>query len=301
MLCIFFTLRYAICVYIISVCSFSVISMCLDTEQYAVRVWHFINTVKHIHVHTQQEAERWWYRWKWEVIENRIYQQAGDYPHYHPSNTCTHTYTHLIKSLLHPHLYREHRNRCQLCVFWCVSSVARTVRECMCVCVRPSPASGCCTTHGGFRADMHLFKNITTCQDQRDAMWRAQEQWLVSSGCGHKAEALNLSLSRLSIQILGSGSLSPVSRPLSHVCMRSCLSRSVFVSPICVSGLHVDKRWLRFSLSSNTQSCSVSILIFLDHFCVACPFPLWREVCMAQVPLGGTWRCKILLHIYCML
>lgn len=156
----------------------------------------------------------------------------------------------------------------------------------MCVCVRPSPASGCCTTHGGFRADMHLFKNVTTCQDQRDAMWRAQEQWLVSSGCGHRAEALNLSLSRLSIQILGSGSLSPVSRPLSHVCMRSCLSRSVFVSPICISGLHVDKRWLRFSLSSNTQSCSVSILIFFRSFLCGLSFSIVERSLYGS---GPTW------------
>lgn len=42
-------------------------------------------------MYTQQEAERWWYRWKREVIGKRIYQQARDYPHYHPSNTCTHT------------------------------------------------------------------------------------------------------------------------------------------------------------------------------------------------------------------
>lgn len=45
-------------------------------------------------------------------MKGRIYQQADDYPRYHPCNT----YTHLIKSLLLPHLYWEHWNRCQLCV-----------------------------------------------------------------------------------------------------------------------------------------------------------------------------------------
>lgn len=55
----------------------SVISVCVDI-QYAVRVWHCINALKHIHVHTQLEAERWWYRWKWEVIEDTIYHQADD-------------------------------------------------------------------------------------------------------------------------------------------------------------------------------------------------------------------------------
>lgn len=47
-----------------------------------------------------------------------------------------HTHTHIsLKSVQHPHLYQEHRNRCQLCMCWCVSSVACMEQECN-VCVR---------------------------------------------------------------------------------------------------------------------------------------------------------------------
>lgn len=206
------------------------------SAQYAERVWHSVNSVKHMHVHTQREAERRWYRWKWEVRKIGFTSRQVITPTITPL-THAHTHTLLIKSLLQPHLYWEHRNRRQLCMCRRVSSVLAVPYVDLRVCCGHQ---GFCTVHGGFRAVAPPSSEMHHCQGPE--MWHGRR--LASSvslwwqGTSKSSRKMTLLPSRLSINNSRIRLFVPSHSPSPCCPVYSC----VFVSPVCASGLHVEKR-----------------------------------------------------------
>lgn len=221
------------------------------SPQYADRVWHFINSVKHIHVHTQRETERCWYRWKWEVREIGFTSRLVITPTITP---LTHAHTHFSLNHSYSPICTENTEigANSACVGVC--QVFLQYRTRTYVCVGPSAASGF----------LHSPRWLQSCRPSffRDASWQQPETWhgrglasSVSLWWQTRGKWTSKSSSKMSKTLLLSWlsindsriRLFVPSLPLSSCCpVYSC----VFVSPVRASGLHVDKR--SFHLSGKT-------------------------------------------------